>query len=57
MDACDWKFVNSYEVPNGPWMRAGSGPAKRHGIASIKNQRAIVDEMPVMLPLVPPLHS
>jgi hypothetical protein len=21
MDACDWKFVNSYEVPNGPWMQ------------------------------------
>src|SRR5215469_9354040 len=20
MDSCDWKFVNSYEVPSGPWM-------------------------------------
>jgi hypothetical protein len=23
MDVCDWKFVNTWEVPNGPWALHG----------------------------------
>jgi hypothetical protein len=35
MDACDWKFVNSYEVPNGPWM-----PHKEYPIVARLRHRA-----------------
>jgi hypothetical protein len=36
MDVCDWKFVSSYEVPNGPWM-----PHKEYPIVARLRHRAM----------------
>jgi hypothetical protein len=30
MDVCDWKFVNVYEVPNGPWTLYGDNNTAAH---------------------------
>jgi len=30
MDVCDWKFVNVYEVPDGPWALYGDNNTVAH---------------------------
>jgi hypothetical protein len=30
LDVCDWKFVNVYEVPNGPWALYGENNTLAH---------------------------
>jgi hypothetical protein len=50
MDYCDWRFVEDYEVPFGPWVKYGSHP----GVLSAQRRHPVSPSDPADEPLPSP---